>query len=140
MLFWSKRRSAPNEESRRAACALSRRSVRSLAKSIRCSQSTAIVAPREAMFIVPVLPLQSVDGQRDSSAIAAASHPPRTLSASRPPPRLFVCAKQFGSALQNSPRVETSDEKCRSYKARKSFPSPGARQARLTENLPDQYL
>src|SRR5579859_1734019 len=51
MLFWSKRSTAPSVESRSDARAFSSRSLRSAAKSIRCSQSTAIVAPREAMFI-----------------------------------------------------------------------------------------
>src|SRR5438105_15793730 len=54
MLFWSKSRTAPSVDSRRDDCARRRRSVRSFAKSIRCSQSTAIVAPREAMFIRPL--------------------------------------------------------------------------------------
>ena len=55
MLFWSKRSTAPRLESRSEARAFSNRSLRSLAKSIRCSQSTAIVAPREAMFMVALL-------------------------------------------------------------------------------------
>src|SRR3954449_5455468 len=51
MLFWSKSRTAPKSDSGRDACALFSRSPRSVAKWIRCSQSTAIVAPREAIFI-----------------------------------------------------------------------------------------
>src|SRR4051812_10405991 len=51
MLFWSKRSTAPSDDARSESCARRRRSVRSFAKSIRCSQSTAIVAPREAIFI-----------------------------------------------------------------------------------------
>src|SRR6478752_1249478 len=55
MLFWSNSRSAPSDESRSDARAFERRSLRSRAKSIRCSQSTAIVAPREAIFIDELL-------------------------------------------------------------------------------------
>src|SRR3954464_14802592 len=55
MLFWSNSRSAPSDESRSDARARSRRSERSRAKSIRCSQSTAMVAPREAMFMDALL-------------------------------------------------------------------------------------
>ena len=62
MLFWSKRRTAPRLDSRSDPRAFSSRSLRSLAKSIRCSQSTAIVAPREAMFILS-LPLSSLNEQ-----------------------------------------------------------------------------
>ena len=59
----SGRRGAPRRasESRSDARAFSSRSLRSLAKSIRCSQSTAIVAPREAMFIVALLPRRPSD-------------------------------------------------------------------------------
>ena len=56
MLFWSKRSSAPSSESPKRRLGLSSRSLRSRAKSMRCSQSTAIVAPREAMFMSGLLP------------------------------------------------------------------------------------
>src|SRR5262245_5928831 len=52
MLFGSKRRSAPRSDASSICPARASRSLRSRAKSIRCSQSTAIVAPREAMFVV----------------------------------------------------------------------------------------
>src|SRR3954451_19319002 len=55
MLFWSNSSSAPSDESRSDARAFSRRSERSRAKSMRCSQSTAMVAPREAMFMDALL-------------------------------------------------------------------------------------
>src|SRR6187401_1485106 len=51
MLFGSNRSSAPRSDSASALLARASRSERSLAKSIRCSQSTAIVAPRDAMFV-----------------------------------------------------------------------------------------
>src|SRR5215213_3662586 len=56
MLFWSKRSTAPSSDACSDACAFARRSLRSFAKSIRCSQSTAIVAPREAIFMDGLLP------------------------------------------------------------------------------------
>src|SRR3954447_19285027 len=55
MLFWSNSSTAPSDDSRSDARARSRRSERSRAKSMRCSQSTAMVAPREAMFMDALL-------------------------------------------------------------------------------------
>src|SRR5581483_10739696 len=57
MLFGSKRSSAPRSDAASAALAFSSRSRRSRGKSTRCSQSTAIVAPCEAMGIGLLLPV-----------------------------------------------------------------------------------
>src|SRR5436309_10677502 len=51
MLFGSKRSRAPRSDASRAAFARAERSARSREKSIRCSQSTAMVAPRDAIFL-----------------------------------------------------------------------------------------
>src|SRR5262245_42446998 len=51
MLFGSNSSSAPRSEASRALRARWRRSARSRVKSTRCSQSTPIVAPRDAMFM-----------------------------------------------------------------------------------------
>src|SRR3954447_3938756 len=52
MLLGSNSRSAPRSEARSDACARLRRSDRRRAKSMRCSQSTAMVAPRDAMCVI----------------------------------------------------------------------------------------
>src|ERR1700728_552946 len=53
MLFWSNSSTAPRSEASSSARALLRRAARSRAKSTRCSQSTAIVAPRDAIIDRP---------------------------------------------------------------------------------------
>src|SRR2546429_8540164 len=57
MLFGSNRSNAPRSDSASVRLARASRSERSLPKSIRCSQSTAIVAPRDAMFVVTCSPV-----------------------------------------------------------------------------------
>src|SRR5882757_2520384 len=54
MLFGSNSSSAPRSDLASSAWARSSRSERSLPKSIRCSQSTPMVAPREAMLVIGV--------------------------------------------------------------------------------------
>src|SRR5689334_19982259 len=72
MLFWSNSSTAPSDEARSDARARSRRSERSRAKSMRCSQSTAMVAPRAARFMDALLlvggdePAAFVHGYRTS--------------------------------------------------------------------------
>src|SRR5436305_8896325 len=87
MLFWSNNSTAPNDDSPSDARAFARRSVRSFEKSIRCSQSTAIVAPREAMFMVGPL-LVSVGVRRV----------------------VFVCGKHFSTFQGNSPEPLHAEE------------------------------
>ena len=50
-LFGSNSSSAPSSDDASWALVFSSRVLRSRSKSTRCSQSTAIVAPREAMFM-----------------------------------------------------------------------------------------
>src|SRR2546430_2684389 len=54
MVFGANSSSAPRSDFCSSAWARARRSERSLAKSIRCSQSTPMVAPREAMLVIGV--------------------------------------------------------------------------------------
>src|SRR5689334_23337233 len=117
MLFWSNNRTAPSEESRSDARAFSRRSERSFAKSILCSQSTAIVAPREAMFIVGILPrLQWSWGSLCSSLTN----------------KSILVTKRLPGTFPHRKR--------RSYKGKGQNPSPRDDESRLTKLLTDQYL
>src|SRR6202012_456716 len=54
MLFGSNNSSAPRSDFCSSAWARARRSPRNLSKSMRCSQSPPIVAPREAMLVIGV--------------------------------------------------------------------------------------
>src|SRR6188472_3449221 len=62
MLFGSKSNSAPRSDASSACRARASRSERSRSKSIRCSQSTAMVAPREAMFVICLSPSLTCSG------------------------------------------------------------------------------
>ena len=74
-LLGSNSSSAPSSEAASWAFVFSRRTARRRAKSTRCSQSTAIVAPREAMVMIspPELDLfsDSAHGLLESTRLIA---------------------------------------------------------------------
>src|SRR5215213_5963647 len=107
MLFWSKRSTAPSADACSEACAFARRSLRSFAKSIRCSQSTAIVAPREAIFMDGLLPRLPPAQQRTGV------HQRQTASASGD-------VTTRGDHTKEVRRVQTSARKIRALVARRT--------------------